>query len=68
MKLLTMLDTEFTTIQCPHCGEPIEIVIDPSQDIAEYIEDCSVCCRPMNLRVEMEDGGEPFVSVTSDSD
>jgi hypothetical protein len=62
-----MLDSEFTTIQCPHCGEPIEIVIDPSQAFAEYIEDCSVCCRPMNLRVEMAEDGEPIVLVTSDS-
>ena len=63
-----MLDTEQATISCPSCGEPIEIAVDPSQASAEYIEDCSVCCRPMNLRVEMDGSGEPFVSVTTDAE
>ena len=65
---LKMLDTELHTIQCPHCGEPVEIAIDPSQEVSDYIEDCSVCCRPMNLRVEVAEGSEPFVTVTSDDE
>ena len=63
-----MLDTDLHSIQCPHCGEPIEISIDPSQTSAEYIEDCSVCCRPINLRIEIDASNEPFVSVSADGE
>jgi hypothetical protein len=36
-------------LQCPYCGENIEIVVDTSAGDSEYIEDCSVCCRPILL-------------------
>jgi transcription elongation factor Elf1 len=39
------------TITCPYCGEIIELVIDCSIPEQEYIEDCEVCCRPINLSV-----------------
>lgn len=32
---------------CPYCGEFIELVIDPLLFNQEYVEDCSVCCRPI---------------------
>ena len=45
-------------IDCPSCGEPLEILIDSSIRRQEYIEDCQVCCRPMTLKVTIdEDGG-----------
>jgi hypothetical protein len=47
--------TPFTTVQCPYCGEPFETTIDASAGSASYIEDCQVCCRPieMNLTVDL---------------
>lgn len=42
------------TITCPYCGEPIELVIDCSIPDQEYIEDCEVCCRPINLLVTVK--------------
>ncbi|HSC47655.1 MAG TPA: CPXCG motif-containing cysteine-rich protein, partial [Gammaproteobacteria bacterium] len=36
-------------IQCPYCGETIEIVVDCSIENQRYIEDCQVCCRPIDL-------------------
>ncbi len=41
--------TESTPITCPYCGQTIEVIIDMSIDNQEYIEDCSVCCRPITL-------------------
>ncbi len=38
-------------INCPYCDETIELVIDCSISEQEYIEDCEVCCRPINLFV-----------------
>ena len=42
-------------IQCPYCGETIEIVIDGSLEQQSYVEDCSVCCRPIELSVTVMD-------------
>ena len=47
--------TEFNDIHCPYCGEKIEILIDSSIDEQSYIEDCSVCCRPIELTVIIVD-------------
>ena len=37
--------------QCPYCGEAIVLSIDPENNDSHYIEDCSVCCRPINVFV-----------------
>lgn len=42
-------------ITCPHCWEQIEIVVDRSVPEQQYIEDCSVCCRPILLSVVIPD-------------
>lgn len=49
-----LIDTR--DITCPHCGEAIEIVIDLSVASQSYIEDCSVCCRPIAICVVAENG------------
>ena len=38
------------TVTCPFCGEDIGIVLDLSIPEQSYVEDCSVCCRPILLR------------------
>lgn len=43
-------------IACPHCGEVFPLEIDTSQATQEMIEDCSVCCRPINLSVRCRPG------------
>jgi hypothetical protein len=42
---------------CPHCGEPVSALVDTSEALQDYIEDCEVCCRPIRLKVAVE-GGE----------
>ena len=42
-------------IQCPYCGESIEILVDASAGAQRYIEDCQVCCRPISIAVSVED-------------
>ena len=40
------------TVQCPYCGEAVEITLDPgSGESQQYVEDCEVCCNPWRLRV-----------------
>ena len=48
-------DTAFT--HCPYCGEEIEIVVDGSVDHQQYVEDCSVCCRPIVFEVWRDAAG-----------
>lgn len=43
-------------IQCPYCGERIELLVDCSISDQEYTEDCSVCCRPIIVTVMASDG------------
>ncbi|HJR14831.1 MAG TPA: CPXCG motif-containing cysteine-rich protein [Rhodanobacteraceae bacterium] len=45
---------EFVGVDCPYCGESIEIVVDESAGSAAYVEDCPVCCRPMQVAVEVD--------------
>jgi hypothetical protein len=40
---------QFTTIQCPYCGEAFETQVDASAGSTSYIEDCHVCCRPIEI-------------------
>jgi len=42
-------------LSCPYCGEEIQIVVDCSIPEQDYIEDCQVCCRPINLHVSVEE-------------
>lgn len=42
--------------QCPYCLAEISILIDPSIRSQEYIEDCEVCCNPIEIHVELEEG------------
>jgi hypothetical protein len=48
-------------IGCPYCGELIELVIDDSVEHQAYVEDCSVCCRPINVEVGV--GADATVQV-----
>ncbi|HWF97883.1 MAG TPA: CPXCG motif-containing cysteine-rich protein [Steroidobacteraceae bacterium] len=45
------------TVQCPYCGEPFDTLVDPSSGSTRYIEDCQVCCRPIEFRLDVEEGG-----------
>ena len=51
-------------IQCPWCFESIPAVVDPSQEDQTYIEDCSVCCRPIQIRARCED--EELASIDAE--
>jgi len=61
------MSTETARIQCPYCGEPIEIVIDGSIEHQNYIEDCSVCCRPIEMLVTVV-GDEVSVDAKRDDE
>ena len=41
---------------CPHCGERISMLLDPSAGFQRYIEDCEVCCNPIEVSYQAEEG------------
>lgn len=45
------------TVQCPYCGESLELAIDISAGQQRYVEDCGVCCRPVEVAVETDTDG-----------
>lgn len=41
-------------IQCPYCWELIDVSVDNCGENQQYIEDCQVCCRPINFEIIIE--------------
>jgi hypothetical protein len=61
--------TETIAIQCPYCGESYETVVDLSAGSQRYIEDCAVCCRPIEVTLRVGDDGELIeVGTATDRD
>lgn len=47
------MDDKLASAQCPYCGEQVELELDPLGPSEEqYVEDCSVCCRPWTVHVK----------------
>ena len=55
-------------VQCPYCGEPIELLVDDSAGSQRYIEDCHVGCRPIVVTVSVDNDGTVSVDVASEDD
>jgi cysteine-rich CPXCG protein len=41
---------------CPYCWQEISMVLDPVVKSQTYVEDCEVCCHPIQIRYSFEDG------------
>jgi hypothetical protein len=63
----TMTRLEERSVECPYCGEAIDVLIDCSLEQQNYIEDCQVCCRPIVFDVTVEDSAVN-VCVATDQD
>ncbi len=55
-----------SSIYCPYCGESIEVLLNPEDVGAEYIEDCQVCCQPIEFFLREDAGGWLEAEVRSD--
>ena len=45
---------EYIAVQCPYCGERLETRVDLTADEPAYVEDCEICCRPIEFTLERE--------------
>lgn len=41
--------------QCPYCWEQVSVLVDVSQTSQTYIEDCEVCCNPIQFQIQCLD-------------
>ncbi|MBD0777236.1 CPXCG motif-containing cysteine-rich protein [Maribacter sp. ANRC-HE7] len=40
--------------QCPYCWEEISMLLDTSVAKQTYVEDCEVCCNPIEITPEFQ--------------
>ena len=51
--------------QCPYCWETISMLIDTSLSKQGYIEDCEVCCNPIQIDITTEN--QEITSFTAEN-
>jgi hypothetical protein len=54
-------------ITCPYCWETIEIALDLSVEEQRYVEDCSVCCRPIVIAYRADEGSLSSLEIATES-
>ena len=48
---------EFVTVSCPYCGEAFETSADVSAGPSKYVEDCQICCQPIEMELHVDEDG-----------
>lgn len=55
--------TEEFFFQCPYCWKNVSMIIDKSVHNDSYIEDCEVCCNP--IEVEYQSNGDEIINFSA---
>ena len=55
---------QFHSIQCPYCGENFDTQLDTTSGSARYVEDCQICCQPIEFNLEVDSAGV-FVALST---
>ena len=50
---------------CPYCAAPITMLLDPTAPAQTYVEDCEVCCNP--IEVSYQSDGEDVTAFRARS-
>ncbi len=50
---------------CPYCWQTISMILDLSVDEQNYVEDCEVCCNPIQISFTAEDS--ELIDFSADS-
>ncbi len=40
---------------CPHCWQTVSMMLDLSVEEQSYVEDCEVCCHPIQISYTTDD-------------
>ena len=57
-----MLESNFT---CPHCWQTQIKIIDSSINKQEFIEDCEICCNPIEFNIEIQENEVTLFEINS---
>ena len=49
------MDQHEQFFNCPYCVQKISMLIDLSVSAQNYIEDCEICCRPIEISYQVGD-------------
>lgn len=51
-------------LNCPYCGEVISLRVDATGGSRQFfVTDCEVCCRPIDIEIEVESDG--YIQLTA---
>ena len=59
-RLIIMIEKEFT---CPYCWENQSRLFDPSIQNQNFIEDCEVCCNPIEVKYQSD--GDDIINFSA---
>lgn len=62
------MQTALVSRACPYCGELLQLVVDQSVPDQRYIEDCAVCCRPIDVVTWLDRDGDTGVELRRDDE
>lgn len=51
--------------QCPYCWQTISMLLDSSITMQKYIEDCEVCCNPIEIHLQFSNGKRITFNINS---
>src|SRR5690606_18989400 len=49
---------QFVELACPCCAEPVMLRLDLTAGDQSYIEDCQVCCQPIQVVMQVGADGQ----------
>jgi hypothetical protein len=52
---------DMLSLDCPWCGEPNELPLEPQELGQQVLMDCRVCCRPIEIDLPDDPDGQPVV-------
>ncbi|USE36027.1 CPXCG motif-containing cysteine-rich protein [Endozoicomonas sp. SCSIO W0465] len=57
---------------CPYCAERLELLLDAgfteTDESLVYTEDCQVCCRPIVVTLSIDEEGNRYCQLKTESD
>jgi hypothetical protein len=48
---------QFAEVGCPYCAENLLLRLDLSAGSQSYVEDCQVCCQPIQISMDVAEDG-----------
>ncbi|EKE76697.1 CPXCG motif-containing cysteine-rich protein [Gallaecimonas xiamenensis] len=55
-------------VECPNCGHPTFITIEPDDVGQDFVEDCANCCSPIHIQVSEDQDGTLLVQVDGEDE